>query len=236
MLMVLSKKGIGMFFAVIALCVCLGGTAYRICYSRRTFLPTESKIVIVDAGHGAPDGGAIGSAGIPEKDLNLAVAKKLQQFLEQGGTNVLLTRSDDNGIYDISQSIKSKKKTDMINREKIMDESGADAFISIHMNKFSDSQYSGPQVFYSKNDERSEVLANQVQENLNEALLPESPRNIKKADSNIYLLKQAHLPAILVECGFLSNEEEQKKLIDDDYQKQIAWAIYCGVIKYFNEE
>ncbi len=177
----------------------------------------------------------MGSAGVQEKDLNLAIAKKLQYFLEQGGTGVLVTRSDDNGIYDISGNIKSKKNSDMKNREKIIKESKADAFISIHMNKFPQGQYSGPQVFYSGNHKGSEQLAKHVQESMVEALNPPMIREVKKADSNIYLLKNAKLPAILVECGFLSNESEQKKLLDEQYQKQIAWAIYCGVIKYFNE-
>lgn len=186
--------------------------------------------------HGAPDGGAVGSAGVLEKDLNLSIALKLQQFLEQGGTSVILTRSDDNGIYDVSGSIRNKKNSDLKNREKLMKESSADAFISIHMNKFSDSQYSGPQVFFSPNNEKSESLAKMVQSSLIEGLAPPSSREVKKADGSIYLLKQAQLPAILVECGFLSNESEQQKLLDEGYQKQVAWAIYCGIIKYFGEE
>ena len=178
----------------------------------------------------------MGSSGVLEKDLNLLIAKHLQQFLEQGGTNVVVTRSDDNGIYDLSGNIKSKKNSDMKNREKMMREANADAFVSIHMNKFPDGKYSGPQVFYSKNKKESEQLARCVQESMIEALTPPSVREIKKADSNIYLLKHATLPAILVECGFLSNDIEQKKLLDTQYQRQIAWAIYCGLIKYFNEE
>ena len=178
----------------------------------------------------------MGSAGVLEKDLNLSIALKLQQFLEQGGTSVILTRSDDNGIYDVSGSIRNKKNSDLKNREKLIKESGANAFVSIHMNKFPDGQYSGPQVFFSGNNEKSEGLAKQVQASLIEALAPPSSREIKKADGSIYLLKQAKLPAILVECGFLSNEAEQKKLLDESYQKQVAWAIYCGIIQYFNEE
>lgn len=178
----------------------------------------------------------MGSSGVLEKDLNLAVAQVLQQFLEQGGTNVILTRSDDNGIYDASGSIKNKKNSDLKNRERLMQSSGADAFVSIHMNKFPDEQYSGPQVFFSGNNAKSEVLAKQVQNSLIEALAPPSAREVKKADGSIYLLKKAQLPAILVECGFLSNEAEQQKLLDKAYQKQIAWAVYCGIIKYFHEE
>lgn len=186
--------------------------------------------------HGAPDGGAVGSRGVLEKDLNLAVSQFLQQFLEQGGTYVIVTRADDNGIFDVSGSIRSKKNSDLKNREEMIDSANADAFISIHMNKFQEEKYSGPQVFFSKNNPNSKPLAECVQTSLNEVTLPDSPREIKKADGSIYLLKNAKIPAILVECGFLSNEEEQAKLLSEEYQKQLAWAIYCGIIKYYNEE
>jgi len=188
------------------------------------------------ATHGAPDGGAVGSNGVLEKDLNLAISLKLQTFLEQSGVAVILTRSDDNGIYSVSESIRNKKYSDMKNREKLIKSSNADAFVSIHMNKFTDEQYSGPQVFFSKNRPESEQLARLVQDNLNACVSPPSPRDIKKADSNIYLLKTAELPAGLVECGFLSNKAEQEKLLNENYQKQIAWAIYCGMIQYFNDK
>ncbi len=147
-----------------------------------------------------------------------------------------MTRSDDNGIYDTQGTIRSKKLSDMKNREKLMEQFQADAFVSIHMNTFPDAKYSGPQVFFSTNDKESERLAKALQKNLNDALNPSSPRIEKKADSGIYLLKHAKLPAVLVECGFLSNEKEEQKLIDENYQKQVAWAIYCGIINYFHEK
>ena len=118
----------------------------------------------------------------------------------------------------------------------MMNKMNADIFVSIHMNKFPDEKYSGPQVFFSKNHKESKRLAEAIQTGLNESLTPPSPREVKKADGSIYLLKQATLPAVLVECGFLSNEEEQKKLLDDQYQNRLAWAIYCGIIQYFNDE
>ena len=170
-----------------------------------------------------------------EKDLNFTVARYLQSLLEQGGAHVVLTRSDDKGIYDVSGNIRNKKNSDMKNRERLIKESGADAFISIHMNKFSDEQYSGPQVFYSANDERSKMLAEKLQSSLTACLKPQKEREIKKADGGIYLLKKAEIPAVLVECGFLSNRQEERKLMDENYQKEIAWAIYCGIIHYFDE-
>ncbi len=166
----------------------------------------------------------------------MSVAQILQRFLEAGGTQVILTRADDNGIYDITDGIKSKKVSDIKNREKIMNETNADIFLSVHMNKFPEKKYSGPQVFYSVNDEESELLAECIQQNLIMALKPQSKREIKAANGDIYLLKNATVPAALVECGFLSNPDDEKKLKDEKYQKQLAWAIYCGIIEYFNEK
>lgn len=237
MLFVLKKKKIviSVILAVV-LVFSLGIVREKISKTSETFLPTEGKTVIIDAGHGAPDGGAVGDTGVLEKDLNLSVAKILQKFFESNGTNVLLTRSDDNGIYDVSGSIKNKKVSDIKNREEFINSSDADLFVSIHMNKFPQKIYSGPQVFYSANNEQSELLAKCIQTSMISALNPENKREIKKADGSIYLLKKVHLPAVLVECGFLSNSNEEKMLIDKKYQRQLAWSIYCGIIEYFNEK
>ena len=191
--------------------------------------------MIIDAGHGAPDGGAVTKNGVEEKDLNLSVALFLQEYFEQSGTHVVLTRSDDRGIYEEADTIRSKKRSDLKNREKIIKNSGADAVISIHMNEFSEAKYSGPQVFFSANNAESEQLANFVQNSMNEALNPPSKRDYKKAGESIYLLKKAEIPAILVECGFLSNPEEQQKLLNERYRQKVAWSIYCGAITYFEE-
>lgn len=237
MLFVFKKNRLILGFLILSLLVFGCGVLKSAVFSNtETFLPSEGRVIIIDAGHGSPDGGAVGQSGVLEKDLNLAVAKVLQKFLEAGGTQVILTRSDDNGIYDVSGSIKNKKVSDIKNREKLMRETEADGFISIHMNKFSQSQYSGPQVFYSVNDEESKILAECVQHNLITVLSPVSERETKEAYDSIYLLKNATVPAILVECGFLSNAQEEKKLTDENYQKQIAWAIYCGIIQYFDEK
>lgn len=193
-------------------------------------------MVIIDAGHGAPDGGAVTKSGVEEKDLNLSVALFLQEYFEQSGTTVILTRSDDKGIYEEADTIRSKKRSDLKNREKIIKSSDADAVISIHMNEFQEEQYSGPQVFFSKNNVRSERLADFVQTSMNEALNPPAKRDYKKAGDGIYLLKKAEIPAILVECGFLSNPSEQRKLLNEQYRQKVAWSIYCGALKYFEEQ
>lgn len=187
------------------------------------------------AGHGAPDGGAEGDSGILEKDLNLAVSKKLQAYFEQNGIKVIVTRADDSGIFDDGATIRAKKNQDLKNREKMIENSNADAFLSIHMNKFAQKEYSGPQVFFSPNNKESEQLAMCVQQGLIDGLKPKKNREIKKADGSIYLLKKSQIPSVLIECGFLSNDEEEKKLITDSYQTRIAWSIYTGVLKYFEK-
>ena len=196
-------------------------------------MPVYGKRIIVDAGHGSPDGGAVGSRQVLEKDLNLQIARFLQQYLEQSGADVIVTRSDDNGIYDAdSRTIRQKKRTDLSNRETLMTDSKADFFVSIHMNHFSDSRYSGPQVFYSVNHAESKPLAEAVQKEMIAVLQPPLERAVKPAGKEIYLLNKAKLPAILVECGFLSNDREEQLLLDETYQKKTAWSIYCGLTKY----
>ena len=226
-------SGILILFFIVFVCGMMKSAVFS---DQETFLPSEGRTIIIDAGHGAPDGGAVGESGVLEKDLNLSVALMLQKFLESGGTHVLLTRSDDNGIYDISGSIKNKKVSDIKNREKFMKEMDADVFVSIHMNKFPEKKYSGPQVFYSVNDEESKIIAESIQRNMIAVLSPVSEREIKPADKNIYLLTNASVPAVLVECGFLSNPEEEQNLKDKNYQRRLAWAVYCGMLEYFNEK
>ncbi len=199
-------------------------------------VPGFGKRIILDAGHGEPDGGAEGPDGVLEKDLNLSIVRFLQEYLEQSGVEVWLTRSDDAGIYDVgSQTIRQKKRSDLHNRQTIMNDSDADVFVSIHMNKFEEAKYSGPQVFYSGQQEESKPLAQCLQQSLISVLKPVSERTIKKAGKDIYLLSHASVPAVLIECGFLSNAQEAALLQTEAYQKKVAWAIYCGLVQYFAE-
>ncbi len=234
-MLVIIKKWNLLLLSAIFLCIVVG-TGFLLRQSTAistAAMPVFGKRIIVDAGHGSPDGGAVGSRQVLEKDLNLQIALLLQQYLEQSGAEVIMTRSDDNGIYDLeSKTIRQKKRTDLSNREKLMAESEADFFVSIHMNRFSDSRYSGPQVFYSVNHEQSKPLAEAVQQEMIAVLEPPSERVVKPAGKEIYLLSKAKLPAILVECGFLSNDREEQLLLDETYQKKTAWSIYCGLTKY----
>ena len=180
--------------------------------------------------------GAQAPDGTTEAQTNLKIALKLQNLLEQSGCKVILTRSDENAIYDIdSRTLKQKKISDIRNRVKIGNESSADIFVSIHLNKIPQSQYTGWQTFFKYNDLESKTLATCIQNNLNETISCENKRVPLKLD-NIYIMKNVEIPIALVECGFLSNPEEANLLIQDEYQSKLAWGIYDGIMEYFNSK
>ena len=198
-------------------------------------IPVSSKVVIVDAGHGSPDEGAESSNGVLEAQINLEIALKLQKLLEQSGCTVILTRSDENGIYDAdSNSIREKKVSDIRNRVEIGNNSNADIFVSIHLNKIDQSKYYGWQTFYKIGSEKSKILAEKIQESLNNSIQRENNRKPAKLNS-IYIMKHIEIPICLVECGFLSNPEEEELLLTDEYQEKLAWGIYNGINDYFIE-
>ena len=158
---------------------------------------------------------------------------QVQNLLEQSGATVILTRSDENAIYDLdSKTLRQKKISDIHNRVKIGNESSADIFVSIHLNKIPQSQYWGWQCFYKDGDENSQKLAKSLQTNLNEAIERDNTRVPMKLDT-VYIMKHVEIPISIVECGFLSNPEEEKLLLDDSYQDKLAWGIYNGIIDYF---
>lgn len=199
-------------------------------------LPISNKVIVIDAGHGKPDEGAQSSNGTTEAETNLKIALKVQNLLEQSGATVVLTRSDENAIYDLDKNtLKQKKISDIHNRVKIGNESSADIFVSIHLNKIPQEQYWGWQCFFKQNDEKSTKLAKELQQNLNEAIQKDNKRVAMKID-NIYIIKHVEIPTSIVECGFLSNKEEEKLLLTDDYQNKLAWGIYNGILDYFANE
>ena len=198
-------------------------------------LPVSNKVIVLDAGHGVPDEGAQSSRGTTEAETNLKIALKVQNLLEQSGATVILTRSDENAIYDIdSKTLKQKKISDIHNRVKIGNESSADIFVSIHLNKIPQQQYSGWQTFYQEGNENSINLAKSIQTNLNDSIQKENKRVAMKIE-NIYIMKHIEIPTTIVECGFLSNPEEEQLLLDDEYQDRLAWGIYNGIMDYFKE-
>ncbi len=158
---------------------------------------------------------------------------KVQSLLEQAGSTVILTRSDENGIYDIDKTtLRQKKVSDIQNRVKIGNSSQADVFISIHLNKIPQQQYWGWQTFFKKDNENSKRLAQNIQQALNETIQKENKRESLKIE-NIYIIEHVEIPTAIVECGFLSNPEEKELLQQEEYQDKLAWGIYIGIMDYF---
>ncbi|MBQ8850493.1 MAG: N-acetylmuramoyl-L-alanine amidase [Clostridia bacterium] len=190
-------------------------------------------VVVIDAGHGGEDGGTVGQNGAYEKDINLSIALMLSDMLRANGIETVLTRSDDILLYDKNSNYHGQKKIqDLATRRKIAESYENAVFVSIHMNSFPEEKYSGLQVYYSKNDESSKFLAESIQSLTKEKLLPDNTRKCKAADSNIYLLDRLSCPAILVECGFLSNPQECARLSDSTYQKQLALCLCKALTEY----
>ena len=243
-MLILSKKRIT--FMLCMICVSLYAFSFKIANNmgsaeqiektaETVATPVSNKVVIVDAGHGTPDEGAESNNGTTEAEINLKIALKLQTLLEQSGCTVLLTRSDENEIYDAeSNTIREKKVSDMKNRVKIGNESSADIFVSIHLNKIAESQYDGWQTFYKTGSEESKLLATEIQNNLNDAIQKENNRQPAKLNT-VYLMKYVEIPITIVECGFLSNPEEEALLQTEEYQDKLAWGIYNGIADYFYE-
>jgi len=190
------------------------------------------RTVVLDAGHGGEDGGTAGKTGKLEKDINLAITKDLQQILTAYGYRVVMTRTGDNSVSDSRNTIRERKVSDIHNRMKIVEAHGNCIFISIHQNHFEQGRYHGTQIFYSKNNAGSKELAEAMRGRIVSLLQNDNTRAVKPATSSIYLLWHAKVPAVLVECGFLSNEEEAEKLNQKTYQQQMAFAIACGLLDY----
>ena len=228
--MIFTRKHIviAVLFAVVGIAIGIGIKHYE---TLQTFSSSDIKVVL-DAGHGEPDGGAVGVSGVVEKDINLAIVQKLQEVLESKGFEVILTRSGDSGLQDENaETIRKMKVSDMNKRLDIMKNSHADIFVSIHMNSFGDQKVSGLHIFYDKNHPEIERLAKSIQNKMSEVTGAEM-HAVKTADERLFLMKNPPMPAILVECGFLSNPDEEKKLASDEYQSKIAWAIASAIENY----
>ena len=200
---------------------------------------SEDKIerikILIDPGHGGVDQGASGDMKIGEAPINLAISKKLMTFLEGSGFIVEMTRYDDSGLYsELSGTIRDKKNQDLKNRVELINNSDADLVVSIHLNSFPQKQYSGAHVFYQKKNGTTKLAADIVQESMKNILDPNNKR-VPQIKKDIRIMDDTSVPVILIECGFLSNSEEERKLISDDYQEKTAWAIYTGIIKYLNK-
>ena len=198
-------------------------------------VPVQAKPILIDAGHGAPDGGAVSVTGTLESEINLSIARKLQCILTLCGLDTVMTRTDENGIFDADcGTIAQKKVSDIHNRVKIVNAHPDGLLVSIHQNYFSDGKYHGAQVFSGKQEE-SARFAEEMQEVLRIALEPENHRE-KKTANGVYLLEHIQNTGILIECGFLSNGAEAGKLDTEAYQQTLAMSNCTGIHRYLQGE
>ena len=214
-------------------------SVYFLAYQRVRETSSEQVIskkkpcVVIDAGHGGKDPGKVAINGALEKDINLEIAIKLQQFLELEDVEVILTRESDAGLYDENAS--NKKVQDMKRRVEVIEQAAPVLTVSIHQNSYHEEYVHGAQTFYYENSEQSKVLAEKIQQMLLNGVDKENKR-VAKSNDSYYLLKKTSSPIVIVECGFLSNSEEAQKLESDYYQEKVAWAIHLGILQYINSQ
>lgn len=233
MFVVKSKKQI-IAFALVGFLGISAGVIIRFSGAVKTFSPgKKAKVILIDAGHGMPDGGAVGYSGNAEEKINLAIAKKTAEVLGGKGYVTLMTREDNNSLAaGENKTIRKIKVEDMRLRAEMMKKSGADLFLSIHMNSYPNESVNGLRFFYSANHPEIKTLAEDIQKSIG-GVTGAKTHAVKTADRDLFLMKKPPIPAILAECGFISNPDEEKKLMNEEYQAKIAWAIGDAVENYY---
>lgn len=228
------------YLSIVLLCAAFIGFSALLSRSM-DLLPASSgevstqRSIVIDAGHGGEDGGAVSCTGVNESEINLQISLRLEDLLHLLGQKTVMIRTEDIELYSTdAKTFSEKKVSDLKNRVKLVNETPNALLISIHQNQFSQSKYHGAQVFYAQSG-GSEALADQVQGALSSAIDPENTRQCKQA-TNVYLMDNINCTGILVECGFLSNAEEEAQLRDPGYQKKLAAVIGCSVYRYLQEE
>lgn len=222
-------------FAVVVCGIFLLYTAHKKVGIQET--KPHSKNVVIDCGHGGPDGGAIGADGTCEKDINLALGFALREILVQNGYRVIMTRTTDDFICDDhTASLREQNVSDLHNRLKIAENVPDAIFISLHMNNFHDPQYSGSQLFYSPNHPQSKVLSESIRQRLVAGVQKGNQRALKEMDSSVYIIYNATMPALLLECGFMSNPEELNRFKDKEYRSTFAFSVFLGIQDYMTGE
>ena len=192
--------------------------------------------IVIDAGHGGEDGGAQSAEGLQEKEVNLKIAELLNDMLRSNGITTVMTRTEDILLYDRNADYHGRKKMlDLASRRKIAEETENAVFVSIHMNSFPETKYHGLQVFYSPHHPQSQELADLIQQDAQTFLQPDNHRKIKAATSAIYLLDRLHCPAVLVECGFLSNPNESALFATEEYRQEVAFVLFCSIMSYISD-
>lgn len=229
----MCKKIIYLIFPIFLFVLIFAFAEPKMFLKHETTSADAHKTIVLDAGHGEPDGGAVGKSGVPESEINLSIAKLAEEKLKNFGLNVIMTRSDSKGLHKTEDaSVKTKKREDLNERVKIANESGADMFLSIHMNYFGERKYSGPQIFYTAKSNEARTISENLMKCMKEKIGEHCTREIKPVEKGIYVLEKISIPAVLVECGFLSNQEEEALLLSKEYQDKMAEAIACGVASY----
>lgn len=233
--MKLNKRSVAMTAAMVGCFVLLGVCARVTEKALPANLPSADKpVIVLDAGHGGMDSGAVGKSGVLEKDVNLAIVKSLRDMFEVSGFEVVLTRDEDISIYDAGvEGVRNQKLSDMDNRLKIIQSYPDSIFLCIHQNNFTDPKYFGGQMFYNNNHPDNRTLA-QIMQNRFAALQEGNDREIKLSGEELFLLKSNKNPSLMIECGFLSNPEEEQRLSNWEYQQQVAFTIYSGVLEYID--
>lgn len=235
MIIVMKKSNVILIGLIFALLLAIYSLNMNMDTQASTTGTDIQKTVIIDAGHGGEDPGKVsGYSDLKEKDLNLKIAVKLKQLLENDSYKVILTREEDKLTYtEGTTNIYEKRKQDLTRRKDIMDNSGAQIVVSIHLNSFPETKYYGAQTFYPSNSPESLKLANSIQKSLKGLLDNENKREPQEKKDPIVILTDLKTPTTIVECGFLSNAAEEKKLGTDEYQSKVAEAIKAGIDSYF---
>lgn len=229
-----SKQFLGLLSILLLLAISLSlfNSHLKSAFSEHISSHSTSYSVVIDPGHGGFDSGKVGIDGTLEKDVNLILAKKLEKLLTAADIQVIMTRTEDCGLYEETSA--NKKRQDMASRAAIINNANADCIISIHQNSYSDASIDGAQVFFYTDSKNGASLAALIQKELIRIVDPSNHRK-EKSNSSYYLLKNVSNPIVIVECGFLSNLKESKKLMDDTYQQKLAWAIHLGILQYLNQ-
>ena len=189
--------------------------------------PISNKIIGIDPGHGGLDPGTVSKNGVEEAEINLKIALKLKEIIRVNGGNTIITRTNE-------KALANNKREDLEARKGIIERELCDIFLTIHLNSFTDPRYYGAQVFYKKDSQESMLLADCIQEEMR-ILLDEDNTRVPQDREDVFLLRELDIPAVLVECGFLSNPQEEKLLKSENYQRKVAQGIYNGIIKFLEE-
>lgn len=228
-LLIITKKQIiiAILCVIIALVFLFGGMGIA---KAASVSPEYKYVVVIDPGHGGIDGGVVSDSGYKESEFNLAMSRDLEKFLTDSGFKVILTRQDENGLYEEDAS--NKKKSDMLARKKIIEENKPDFVISIHANKYPGDSRRGAQVFFDEMSAEGKSLAGSIQSGLNLLNKKFVGREFSELSGDYFMLKCTQKPSVIVECGFLSNTEDEKLLTSAEYRQQLAFAIYSGIVAY----